>query len=135
MRSDANLVQADTAVVIGAGPAGLAAALALARVGATVVIAAPRPTPDRVAADTRTFAAMGGSVDLLNALGVWSALLRRYPTATVAPFTLLAPIAGVGSAALRLGEPLHWWTIAAGMLVVAGLAINQLSGLRPARRA
>ena len=61
-------------LVIGAGPAGLVAALALARVGALVSIAAPRPTAERLAADTRTFAAMGGSVDLLKVLGVWPAL-------------------------------------------------------------
>lgn len=60
--------------VIGAGPAGLVAALALARAGAAVTIAAPRPTPERLSADTRTFAAMGGSVDLLKALDVWEKL-------------------------------------------------------------
>ena len=60
--------------IIGAGPAGLVAALALARAGAAVSIAAPRPTPALLAADTRTFAAMGGSVDLLEALGVWAVL-------------------------------------------------------------
>lgn len=59
------------AVVIGAGPAGLAAALALARRGIAVGVAAPLPTPERLSADTRTFAALGGSVELLKQLGVW----------------------------------------------------------------
>ena len=66
--------------------------------------------------------------------GAWSYLLGRYPTATVAPFALLIPVAGIGSAALLLGEPLHGWTLIAGALVVGGLALNQYAGLasRPA---
>ncbi|HWJ95009.1 MAG TPA: EamA family transporter [Telluria sp.] len=57
--------------------------------------------------------------------GVWSMLIRRYAAATVAPFTLLVPVAGMVSAALVLGEPLQWWKIAAGLLVLSGLALNQ----------
>jgi O-acetylserine/cysteine efflux transporter len=44
--------------------------------------------------------------------------------ATIAPFTLLVPVAGMGSAALFLGEPLAWWKLAAGLLVLSGLALN-----------
>ena len=57
--------------------------------------------------------------------GIWSMLMRKYPTATIAPFTLLVPVAGMLSAAVVLGEPLHWWKLAAGMLVLTGLALNQ----------
>ncbi|WP_420474111.1 EamA family transporter [Noviherbaspirillum sp. ST9] len=57
--------------------------------------------------------------------GIWAMLMRKYPTATVAPFTLLVPVAGMLSAAWVLGEPLQWWKIAAGMLVLTGLALNQ----------
>lgn len=57
--------------------------------------------------------------------GIWSLLMRRYAAATIAPFTLLVPVAGMTSAALILGEPLQWWKVAAGMLVLAGLALNQ----------
>ena len=57
--------------------------------------------------------------------GIWSMLMRKYAAATVAPFTLLVPVAGMASAALVLGEPLEWWKIAAGALVLAGLALNQ----------
>jgi O-acetylserine/cysteine efflux transporter len=60
--------------------------------------------------------------------GIWSVLMRKYPTATIAPFTLLVPVAGMLSAAAVLDEPLHWWKIAAGILVLAGLALNQLGG-------
>lgn len=56
---------------------------------------------------------------------VWSMLMRRYPTATVAPFSLLVPVAGMGSAALVLGEGLEWWKLLAGLLVLGGLMLNQ----------
>jgi O-acetylserine/cysteine efflux transporter len=62
--------------------------------------------------------------------GVWSMLMRRYAAATVAPFSLLVPVAGMLSAALVLGEPLQWWKGAAGLLVLGGLALNQLAGQR-----
>lgn len=57
--------------------------------------------------------------------GIWSMLMRKYPTATIAPFTLLVPVAGMLSAAIVLGEALQWWKIAAGMLVLCGLMLNQ----------
>lgn len=60
--------------------------------------------------------------------GIWSVLMRRYPAATIAPFTLLVPVTGMASAALLLGEPLQWWKISAGMLVLCGLALNQFGG-------
>ncbi len=55
------------AVVIGGGPAGLAAAIALAQTGATTALIA-RHAPY---ADNRTTALLGGSVDFLQALEVW----------------------------------------------------------------
>jgi O-acetylserine/cysteine efflux transporter len=57
--------------------------------------------------------------------GIWSMLMRRYAAATIAPFSLLVPVAGMTSAALILGESLQWWKIAAGVLVLSGLALNQ----------
>jgi len=57
--------------------------------------------------------------------GVWSMLMRKYPAAAVAPYSLLVPVAGMGGAALVLGEPLQWWKLAAGALVLGGLALNQ----------
>ncbi|MCH9807309.1 MAG: FAD-dependent monooxygenase [Alphaproteobacteria bacterium] len=57
--------------VIGAGPAGLCAALAMAQCGLpTAIIAAPhRPAGDRP--DTRTAALFNPSINLLKNLGVW----------------------------------------------------------------
>jgi 2-octaprenyl-6-methoxyphenol hydroxylase len=78
------MTHAASVAVVGAGPAGLVAALALARGGVSVTVIAPRPTPATLAADTRTFAALGGSIDLFRALGVWDDL---------APHT--APLMGI----------------------------------------
>jgi 2-octaprenyl-6-methoxyphenol hydroxylase len=61
--------------VVGAGPVGLAAALALAHVGASVVLIGPvQPKPDGGPHDTRTAALLASSVDFLKALGVWQAV-------------------------------------------------------------
>jgi 2-octaprenyl-6-methoxyphenol hydroxylase len=53
--------------VVGGGPAGLTAAIALVEAGARTALVAPR-TPY---ADNRTTALLGGSVDLLQRLDVW----------------------------------------------------------------
>jgi 2-octaprenyl-6-methoxyphenol hydroxylase len=54
-------------VVIGGGPAGLAAAIALAQTGTNTALIARRAPY----ADNRTTALLGGSVDLLQQLDVW----------------------------------------------------------------
>jgi len=56
--------------------------------------------------------------------GIWSMLLSRYPAGLVAPFSLLVPIAGIGSAALLLGETVSGIEIAGSALVFAGLLLN-----------
>jgi 2-octaprenyl-6-methoxyphenol hydroxylase len=62
--------------VVGAGPTGLAAALALAHAGASVGLIGPAPASgSRHALDTRTAALLESSVGMLKALGVWDALL------------------------------------------------------------
>ncbi len=65
---------ADIAVV-GAGPAGLAAALECDRRGYDVVVMAP----PRTGQDERTAALLIGSVDLLKRLGVWDLLAAKAP--------------------------------------------------------
>ncbi|MCE1236597.1 MAG: UbiH/UbiF family hydroxylase [Hyphomicrobiales bacterium] len=56
--------------VVGAGPAGLAAAALLAEEGFATALIAPPSRPD----DVRTTALLGGSVPFLKSLGVWTAI-------------------------------------------------------------
>jgi O-acetylserine/cysteine efflux transporter len=62
----------------------------------------------------------------------WARLLHRYPTALVAPFSLLIPVSGLASGALFLGESLAPMQAIAAALVFIGLLVNvygaQLAG-------
>jgi O-acetylserine/cysteine efflux transporter len=58
--------------------------------------------------------------------GMWGLLLTRYPAATVAPWSLLVPLFGMGAAAAWLGEPLPAWKLLAAALILGGLALNLL---------
>ncbi|MGJ4881485.1 UbiH/UbiF family hydroxylase [Bradyrhizobium sp. HKCCYLRH1065] len=60
-------------IVVGGGPAGLAAAIALSQTGARTALVA-RKAPY---ADNRTTALLGGSVDFLDEIGVWSSCRDR----------------------------------------------------------
>lgn len=67
--------------------------------------------------------------------GVWAMLMRRYPAAQIAPFTLLVPVSGMLAATLVLHEPLQAWKLGAGAMVLFGLALNQWPALRQRLRA
>ncbi|MGP3636271.1 EamA family transporter [Streptomyces sp. 24-1644] len=65
--------------------------------------------------------------------GAWGFLLRHHPASSVAPFTLLVPVFGMTSAALLLDEsvsPLRW---CAAALLVGGVALTSLAGVRRPR--
>jgi O-acetylserine/cysteine efflux transporter len=61
---------------------------------------------------------------------VWGHLLKLYPAATAAPFSLLVPVSGTLSAALLLGESFGVVRLAGMGLILAGLAILVI-GPRP----
>ncbi|CCD37981.1 Permease of the drug/metabolite transporter(DMT) superfamily [Candidatus Paraburkholderia kirkii UZHbot1] len=54
---------------------------------------------------------------------LWGKLLARYPAGSVAPFSLLVPVIGLGSAAVFLGEGMS-----AAQIVGAGLVVNVFGG-------
>lgn len=56
--------------------------------------------------------------------GLWAMLLGKYPASTVAPFTLLVPIFGFGSATLLLGESISELEIVGSALVLLGVLVN-----------
>ncbi|MET3615226.1 O-acetylserine/cysteine efflux transporter [Rhizobium aquaticum] len=55
--------------------------------------------------------------------GIWAYLLKLYPAAQVAPFSLLVPIVGIVSAALLLGEQFGPVRLAGMVLVFVGLMV------------
>jgi O-acetylserine/cysteine efflux transporter len=67
---------------------------------------------------------------------IWGSLLKRYPAAQVAPFTLLVPVTGATSAYLILGETFSTIRLAGMALIMVGLIVNvfggRLFGRRPA---
>jgi len=62
------------------------------------------------------------------AFGIWAYLLSRHPAATVTPFALLVPVAGILGSALILGEAMHPVEAIGGAVIVLGLALNVFGG-------
>jgi O-acetylserine/cysteine efflux transporter len=64
-----------------------------------------------------------GAVATGLAYAIWGGLLARYPAASIAPFALLAPCAGVVASVIAFGEPFSPERLAGMSLIVAGLAV------------
>jgi O-acetylserine/cysteine efflux transporter len=60
-------------------------------------------------------------ISTLGGFGAWGALIRRYGASTVAPFSMLVPVFGIGSAALLLGEGVHGTDLIGAALVIGGV--------------
>ncbi|HLO24312.1 MAG TPA: FAD-dependent monooxygenase [Methyloceanibacter sp.] len=112
------------AAVVGAGPAGLAGALALAHVGADVaLIGPPPPKADAASAETRTAALLVSSVDFLKALKVFervseeAAPLKAIRIIDVSRSLIRAP--DIEFRASELGLPAFGYNIANTALVEA----------------
>lgn len=88
----------------------------------------PRIAAGLAQADAATWAAVAWQSlgNTIFGYGVWAWLLARYPAATVAPFSILVPVFGIGASALLMGESLPPWKLLATGLVMAGLALNLL---------
>jgi 2-octaprenyl-6-methoxyphenol hydroxylase len=110
--------------VVGGGPAGLAAALALGKTGARVVLAAPPHRTEGQAPDNRTAALFAGSIVFLQNLGVWEHIAPH-----CAPITAIRIIDDTGAllrapevvfTATEVGLDVFGWNVPNGALV-AGL--------------
>lgn len=67
--------------------------------------------------------------------GIWLTLLHRYAAAAVAPFSLLAPVVGVLTAWLVVGEAPSPTELGGGVLVLVGLGVlNRVFRRRTASR-
>jgi O-acetylserine/cysteine efflux transporter len=62
------------------------------------------------------------------AFGVWAYLLSRHPAATVTPFALFVPVAGILGSSLILGEAMHPIEAFGGAVIVLGLVLNVFGG-------
>ncbi|RJK97514.1 EamA family transporter [Vallicoccus soli] len=65
--------------------------------------------------------------------GIWTALMARHPSSTVAPFSMLVPVVGIGASWLLLDDPTTLPEVALGGVVVAGVLLGS-GGQSPARR-
>ncbi len=70
-------------------------------------------------------------VATLFGFGVWGYLLRQYDASTVAPFSLLVPIVGMGAAWLLRGETVGPQQAIAAVLVIGGMACTVIRRRTP----
>jgi|GEM_PF-25879 len=78
------------------------------------------------------YTAVGAS---LVAHSLWYMLMRRHPVSVVAPWGLMAPILGIASGILILGETATWQKLAGGAITLTGVAIIQIRQTRRGRLA
>jgi O-acetylserine/cysteine efflux transporter len=88
--------------------------------------------PDRIVAslttlDTRQGAlAVGGLAFTVLAAtlvgsGIWTSLMSRHPSSTVAPFSMLVPVVGIAASWLLFDEPVYVLELLCGAVVIAGV--------------
>lgn len=124
-----------TAAVVGGGPAGLAAALALGAAGCDVLLAAPPHRAHGGAPDNRTAALFAGSIELLKNLDAWEAIASQS-----APITGIRIIDDTGGllrapelvfSAAEVGFDVFGWNVpnsalTAGLIEAAGRARSRI---------
>ena len=92
--------------------------------GLSLAFEGPRAIGDALGAvDLGGIAALAYIVgpSTLFGFAAWTGLVRRYPAAVVAPFTLLVPVFGIAAAALTLGERPSAAELVGAAVVIAGL--------------
>jgi O-acetylserine/cysteine efflux transporter len=68
--------------------------------------------------------------------GIWTWLMSRHPSSTVAPFSMLVPVVGIGASWLAFDEPVYAVELLCGAVVVAGVLLGSGGGRgRPSRPA
>jgi O-acetylserine/cysteine efflux transporter len=65
--------------------------------------------------------------------GIWTILMSRHPSSTVAPFSMMVPVVGIASSWLLLGERADLVEIACGLVVVGGVLLASTQSRRGPR--
>ena len=78
-----------------------------------------------ITADWLTYAAVAFTAvcSTIIGYGLWYRLIHKYPISLAIPFTLLAPIFGVASGIILLGEPMTLRLALGSLMTIAGVAI------------
>jgi O-acetylserine/cysteine efflux transporter len=63
--------------------------------------------------------------------GIWNGLLKRYPSSTVAPFSMLVPVVGVFASWIAFGEVIDVVELVAGAAVVLGVLVGSYQRRAP----
>lgn len=66
--------------------------------------------------------------------GIWTALMARYPSGTVAPFAMVVPVVGIGSSWLLLGDRASAVEVLCGVIAAGGVLFGSTGGYRPVTR-
>jgi len=64
--------------------------------------------------------------------GIWTTLMSRHPSSTVAPFSMLVPVVGVAASWLLFRERVYLAELACGAVVVAGVLLSSARPRLPA---
>ncbi|TWH71741.1 O-acetylserine/cysteine efflux transporter [Modestobacter roseus] len=62
--------------------------------------------------------------------GIWTALMARHPSSTVAPFSMLVPVVGIAVSWLALGDATSAVELGCGAVVVAGVLLATTGRVR-----
>ncbi len=67
--------------------------------------------------------------------GIWTSLMARYPSSTVAPFSMLVPVVGVLASWIAFGETIDLVEAIAGICVVGGVLLGSYRSSSASKKA